>query len=120
MWFHLYKVPSESESEVPQLCPTLCDPIDSSPPGSSIHGIFQARVLEWGVIAFSGVPRGVKFTEIGSRKMGTSDWWGNGELVFNGICGFNGYRVSILRDAEIYGDGWLHVKNMSNTSELSS
>ena len=52
--------------------------------------------------------------------MGTSDWWGNGELVFNGICGFNGYRVSILRDAEIYGDGWLHVKNMSNTSELSS
>ena len=59
-------------------------------------------------------------SEIGSRKMGTSDWWGNGELVFNGICGFNGYRVSILRDAEFYGDGWLHVKNMSNTSELSS
>ena len=36
-----------------QLCPTLCDPIDGSPPGSSIHGIFQARVLEWGAIAFS-------------------------------------------------------------------
>ena len=36
-----------------QLCPTLCDPIDSSPPGSSIHRIFQARVLEWGAIAFS-------------------------------------------------------------------
>ena len=36
-----------------QLCPTLCNPIDSSPPGSSIHGIFQARVLEWGAIAFS-------------------------------------------------------------------
>ena len=36
-----------------QLCLTLCDPIDSSPPGSSIHGIFQARVLEWGAIAFS-------------------------------------------------------------------
>ena len=36
-----------------QLCPTLCDPIDSSPPGSSIHGIFQARVMEWGAIAFS-------------------------------------------------------------------
>ena len=33
-----------------QLCPTLCDPIDGSPPGSSIHGIFQARVLEWGAI----------------------------------------------------------------------
>ena len=36
-----------------QSCPTLCDPIDSRPPGSSIHGIFQARVLEWGAIAFS-------------------------------------------------------------------
>ena len=36
-----------------QSCPTLFDPIDGSPPGSSIHGIFQARVLEWGAIAFS-------------------------------------------------------------------
>ena len=36
-----------------QSCPTLCDPIDGSTPGSSIHGIFQARVLEWGAIAFS-------------------------------------------------------------------
>ena len=36
-----------------QSCPTLCDPMDCSPPGSSIHGIFQARVLEWGAIAFS-------------------------------------------------------------------
>ena len=36
-----------------QSCLTLCDPIDSSPPGSSAHGIFQARVLEWGAIAFS-------------------------------------------------------------------
>ena len=44
---------SESESELAQSCPTLCDPIDSSPPGSSVHGIFQARVLEWGAIAFS-------------------------------------------------------------------
>ena len=41
------------ESEVAQLCLTLRDPIDTSPPGSSIHGIFQARVLEWVAIAFS-------------------------------------------------------------------
>ena len=41
------------ESEVAQLCPTLRDPMDCSLPGSSIHGIFQARVLEWGAIAFS-------------------------------------------------------------------
>ena len=43
----------ESESEVAQSCPALCDPMDCSLPGSSVHGIFQARVLEWGAIAFS-------------------------------------------------------------------
>ena len=43
----------KSESEVAQLCPTLSDPMDCSLLGSSIHGIFQARVLEWGAIAFS-------------------------------------------------------------------
>ena len=42
------------ESEVAQSCPTLSDPMDCSLPGSSIHGIFQARVLEWGAVAFSG------------------------------------------------------------------
>ena len=41
------------KSEVVQLCLTLRDLMDCSPPGSSIHGIFQARVLEWGAIAFS-------------------------------------------------------------------
>ena len=40
----------ESESEVSQLCPTLSDPMDYSLPGSSVHGIFQARVLEWSAI----------------------------------------------------------------------
>ena len=43
----------KSESEVAQSCPTLSDPMDCSPPGSSIHGILQARVLEWVVIVFS-------------------------------------------------------------------
>ena len=43
----------KSESEVSQSCPTLSDPMDCSPPGSSVHGIFQARVLAWGAIAFS-------------------------------------------------------------------
>ena len=41
---------SEIESEIAQLCPTFRDPKDCSPPGSSVHGIFQARVLEWGAI----------------------------------------------------------------------
>ena len=43
----------KSESEVAQLGPTLSDPMDCSLPGSSVHGIFQARVLEWVAIAFS-------------------------------------------------------------------
>ena len=43
----------KSESEVAQSCPTLHDPMDCSLPGSSTHGIFQARVLEWGAIPFS-------------------------------------------------------------------
>ena len=48
-----WKVKVKSESEVAQLCPTLSNPMDCSLPGSSVHGIFQARVLEWGAIAFS-------------------------------------------------------------------
>ena len=43
----------KSESEVAHSCPTLSDPMDCSLPDSSVHGIFQARVLEWGTIAFS-------------------------------------------------------------------
>ena len=43
----------KSKSEVAQSCPTLSDPMDCSLPGSSVHGIFQARVLEWVAIAFS-------------------------------------------------------------------
>ena len=43
----------KSESEVAQSCSTLSDPMDCSLPGPSTHGIFQARVLEWGAIAFS-------------------------------------------------------------------
>ena len=43
----------KSESEVTQSCSTVRDPIDCGPPGSSVHGIFQARMLEWGAIAFS-------------------------------------------------------------------
>ena len=47
-----YIVKSESESEVTQSCLTLCDPMDCSPPGSSVHGILQARILEWVALLF--------------------------------------------------------------------
>ena len=51
--FLLQSMKVKSESEVSQLCPTLSDPMDCSLTGTSVHGIFQARVLEWGAIAFS-------------------------------------------------------------------
>ena len=51
--FFLQCMKVKSESEVVQLCPTLSDPMDCNLPGSSIHGISQATVLEWGAIAFS-------------------------------------------------------------------
>ena len=50
--FLLQSIKVKSKSEVTQSCPTLSDPMDYSLPGSSVHGIFQARVLEWGAIAF--------------------------------------------------------------------
>ena len=49
----VYRKVKLKESEIAQSSPTLCSPMDCSPPGSSIHGIFQARMLEWGAIAFS-------------------------------------------------------------------
>ena len=52
-----------------QLCLTLCDPMDCSPPGSSVHGIFQARILEWVAIPSSrGIFLGVNFIETKSRR----------------------------------------------------
>ena len=51
--FLLQYMKVKSGNEVAQSCPTLSDPMDCSAPGSSVHGIFQARVLEWGAIAFS-------------------------------------------------------------------
>ena len=57
----------KSESEVAQVCPTLHDPMDCSLPGCSVHGIFQARVLEWGAIAFSKMK--VTRNQIGHRMI---------------------------------------------------
>ena len=53
--FLLQYMKVKRESEVPQSCPTLSDPMDCSLPGSSVHGILLARVLEWGAIAFSAL-----------------------------------------------------------------
>ena len=57
LFWKLFYLVNQSESEVAQSCPTLCSPMDCSPPGSSVHRIFQARVLEWGAIAFMWLPK---------------------------------------------------------------
>ena len=58
--FLLQGMKVKSQSEVAQSCPTLSDPKDCSLPGSPVHGIFQAGVLEWGAIAFSTIHAGVR------------------------------------------------------------
>ena len=71
--FLLQCVKMKSASEVAQSCLTLSDPMDCSPPGSSIHGIFQARVLEWGAIAFSQTGRPGMLQFMGLQGVG-QDW----------------------------------------------
>ena len=61
----------KSESEVAQSCPTLSDPMDCSLPGSSVHGIFQARVLEWDAIAFSEIHSKALLFKLWSTWIGT-------------------------------------------------
>ena len=67
----------ESESEVAQSCPTLSNPTDCSLPGSSVHGIFQARELEWVAIAFfeAGWLGIVKFSKIRGQHSGDGVIW---------------------------------------------
>ena len=59
-YFILFFYQGETESEVAQSCLTLCDRMDYSPPGSSVHGILQAKILEWVAISFS---RGIFLTQ---------------------------------------------------------
>ena len=63
----------KSESEVAQSCPTLSDPMDCSLPGSSIHGIFQARVLEWGATAIDSDGKESGFDSWG-QKIPSPPW----------------------------------------------
>ena len=92
--FLLQCMKGKSESEVAQSCPTSNDPMDCSPPGSSIHGIFQARVLEWGAIAFSGwlphlpvyfSPKSKPQTQVKARQVETG-----------GDSGLQGTRICLI------------------------
>ena len=74
----------KSESEVAQSCPTLSDPMDCSLPGSSVHGIFQASVLEWGAIAFSAGNASGKEPACqcrSHRRYGFSPWVGREDAL---------------------------------------
>ena len=80
IWPSVYYTPSSSQAAAAakslQSCPTLCDPTDGSPPGSSVHGIFQARVLEWVAIAFSHLRQSSSILIIlgmGTRLPGTTN-----------------------------------------------
>ena len=105
-----------SESEVAQSCPTLSDPVDCSLPGSSIHGIFQARVLEWGAIAFSAcMPWGTaKNKDKGVRSL--REWLGSWSLGEGGGKGDGfSWPVSIV---DPWGDSWSPIARRSSQSIL--
>ena len=71
----LGKVKVKSECQVAQLCLTLCDPMDCSPPSFSIHGIFQARVLEWVAIAFTKAGKWkVKVKSLSRVRLSATPW----------------------------------------------
>ena len=87
----------KSESEVAQSGPTLSDPMDHSLSGSSIHGIFQARVLEWGAIAFSSdLENTSKNTEVKVWDTGDWNWSRNGRTVFKHCNPFNTWLLNIM------------------------
>ena len=65
----------ESESEVAQLCPTLHDHLDCSLPSSSVHGIFQAKILEWVAIAFSNGCESWTIKKVERRRTDASELW---------------------------------------------
>ena len=100
----------KSESEVAQLCPTLSNPMDCSPPGSSIHGIFQARVLEWGAIAFSDTLIRAESKQK-TKPVNTKCWQG---------CGATGNHTLLMRMQNvtvIVRDNWwfLTISNIPLT-----
>ena len=99
---------AKSAAESLQSCPTLCDPVDCSLPGSSVHGICQARVLEWGAIAFSG-----DHHETGQILR----WWKQSSCLCQaGSALFSGAVVSLPRSSwESTWDDWSRIHDWSGT-----
>ena len=89
----------KSESEVAQSCPTLCHPVDCSPPGSSIHGILQARILEWVAISF---PRGSSqlrdWTQVSHIAGRCFNLWPTREYFTKLVCKYRTVNWSTLAE----------------------
>ena len=101
--FLLQGMKVKSESEVAQLCPTLHDPMDCSLPGSSVHGIFQARVLEWVAVAFS--PNNVR-----SLLFSLSPSLGLFTYFSGGWTGLHGFELAIrVRKSLSYPVLWVEL-----------
>ena len=124
----------KSEREVAQSYPTLRDPMDCSPPGSSVHGIFQARMLEWGAIAFSVVSVRVSLMthshsldaedtrRVGIRAMPTGKWSSGGLPVWllHHSCLYFFSKIQVLvsyrkakQDTNNYLNCWEMKKGLS-------
>ena len=103
--FFLQCMKVKSESEVAQSCPILSDPMDCSLPGSSTHGIFQARVLEWGAIAFSEYMF-IRYCKICFFKMAVPFAFLPG-LYLSSICSgsFTGLLLSVKKKS--YSNMWV-------------
>ena len=85
-----------------QSCPTLCDPVDCSPPGSSVHGILQARTLEWGAISFSRASSWSRDrTQVSRIAGGRFNLWATRACIILNLV-FSGY-VPRSGPAELYG-----------------
>ena len=111
----------KSESEVAQSCPTPSDPMDCSPPGSSVHGIFQARGLEWGALAL--IPRCGNCLSPSSRQDESRDHdssnslnaWGFSEAWIKSVL--NGNSWFVLNT--IWSDEFAHLYQPANLAELN-
>ena len=103
----------KKESEVTQLCPTLCNPMDCSLPGSSVHGIPQARVLEWGAISFSRGSSQPRSPTLQADAL-TSELPGQPVTLPKLYANIHTLSVSVL-----YSDSQmaLHFKNNKGTSD---
>ena len=101
-----------------QSCPTLCDPIDSSPPGSPVHGILQARTLEWSAISFSNAWQWkVKVKSFSRAQLLATPWTAayqaplsmgfSRQEYWSGFCFLVGFKMTVLSFFPVYVASWI-------------